>query len=126
MSSNAVPPSVTPPSPFEWPETVKTITNVTNASQATVTCPAHGFTAADEGVTMVMFKQIVGMLPLNGQPGIIQQVIDVDNFTVNVDTTSYPVYRSAGVIIILTGQPVAETSGFQTFNTPFQNIAKTN
>lgn len=126
MTSNAVPPSVTPPSPFEWPETVKAITNVTVNNQAQVTCPTHGFTSADQGVTSVMFKQIVGMLPLNGQPGRIQQVIDVDNFTVDVNTTGYPVYRSGGVIIILTGQPPAETVGFQTFNTPFQNIAKTN
>ncbi len=126
MSSNAVPPSVTPPSPFEWPETVKTITNVTNNSVAQVTCPTHGFTAADQGVTSVMFKQIVGMLPLNGQPGLIQLVIDADHFTVNVNTTFYPVYRSGGVICILTGQPPSETVGFQTFNTPFQNIAKTN
>lgn len=123
MSSNAVPPSVTPPSPDEWPQTVKTITNVTNDSVATVTCPTHGFTSADEGQTSVMFKQVVGMLPINGVPGLIQQVVDVDTFTVNINTTNFPIYRSGGVICILTGQPVTETQGFQTFNTPFQNIA---
>lgn len=126
MSSNAVPPSVTPPSPFEWPETIKTITHVTNDSQAQVTCPTHGFTSADVGQTSVMFLQVQGMLPINGMPGVIQQIVDADNFIVNINTTFFPIYRSAGVISILTGQPPVETVGFQTFNTPFQNIATTN
>lgn len=126
MSSNAVPPSVTPPSPYEWPQTIKKITNISSGSVAVVTCPTHGFTSEDQGQTSVMFLHVVGMLPINGTPGIIQQVIDVDNFTVNVDTTNFPIYRSGGVISILTGQPAVETVGFQTFNTPFQNIATTN
>ena len=84
MASNAVPPSVTPPSPFEWPQTIKTITNVTNDSQAMVTCPTHGFTSADVGQTFVMFLQVKGMLPINGATGLIQQIIDINNFTVNV------------------------------------------
>lgn len=125
MASNAVPPSVTPPSPFEWPETIKTITNVTNASQAQVTCPTHGFTSQDVGQTFVMFLQVKGMLPINGVPGIIQSIVDVNNFTVNINTTSFPIYRSGGVISVLSGQPPVETVGFQTFNTPFQNIATT-
>lgn len=126
MASNAVPPSVTPPSPYEWPQTVKTITNITTDSQAKVTCPTHGFTSADIGQTSVMFLQVKGMLPINGLPGVIQQIVDADNFVVNVNTTFFPIYRSGGVISILTGQPPVETVGFQTFNTPFQNIATTN
>ena len=126
MASNAVPPSVTPPSPFEWPETIKPITNISSAAQAQITCPTHGFSAADIGVTSVMFLQVKGMLPINGMPGVIQSIVDSDNFTVNITTTFFPIYRSGGVISILTGQPPAETVGFQTFNTPFQNIATTN
>lgn len=126
MSSNAVPPSVTPPSPNEWPNTIRTITGITNDSQATITCPAHGFTAADIGQTFVMFLQVIGMLPINGLPGIIQSVPNANAFTVNINTTSFPIYRSGGIISILTGQPPTETVGFQTFNTPFQNIATTN
>lgn len=124
MTSNAVPPSVTPPSPYEWPQgLIKPITGITNDSEATVTCTAHGFTSADVNQTTVMFLQVVGMLPINGVPGVVQQVVDVNNFKVNVNTTNFPIYRSAGVISILTGEPPVQQQGFQFFNTPFQNIA---
>lgn len=122
MTSNAVPPSVTPPSPNEWPNTLRTITGISRDSVASVTCPSHGFTSADVGQTFVMFLQVVGMLPINGVSGIIQQVVNSNAFTVNINTTNFPIYRSGGVISILTGQPPVETVGFQTFNTPFQNI----
>ncbi len=124
MSSNAVPPSVTPPSPNEWPQNlVKTITGITKDSQAKVTSALHGFTSADVGVTFLCFKQVVGMTQINGLNSLIQSVIDVNNFTVNINTTNYYTYVSGGVAIVDSGQPPVETSGFQTFNTPFQNIA---
>ena|SRR5271166_6257615 len=126
MASNAVPPSVTPPSPYEWPNTIKPISGVTQASVATITCTNHGFTVADESVTSVMFQQVVGMLPINGLPGLILVIIDDDNFTVNIDTTNFPEYRGNGIINTLTGEPPVERQGFQYFNTPFQNIATTN
>lgn len=126
MASNAVPPSVTPPSPFEWPETVKPIQGITTDSIATITCTSHGFTEMDESITQVMFLQVSGMLPINGLPGLILTVIDVDHFTVNIDTTFFPPYTANGVINILTGQPPIEKVGSQIFNTPFQNIATTN
>jgi hypothetical protein len=124
MASNAVPPSVTPPSPFEWPETVRTITNITNAAQAEVTSALHGFTSADVGITSIMFKQVLGMIQINGQPGVVQAIIDDNNFTVNINSTNYFTYTSGGVYIIDTGIPPSQTVGFQTFNTPFQNIAR--
>jgi hypothetical protein len=123
MTSNAVPPSVTPPSPYEWPNTIRPITGITVDSVATVTCPNHDFTSADQGITFIMFQQVVGMLPINGVEGLVQHVIDSSHFTVNINTTNFPIYRSGGIINILTGQPPVETVGFQTFNTPFQNIA---
>lgn len=123
MTSNAVPPSVTPPSPNEYANTIKPITGISNASQAKITSAAHGFTSADVGLTFVMPLQVQGMLPINGVPGLIQSVIDSDNFTVNITTTFFPVYRSGGVISILTSEPPTEQQGFQVFNRPFQNIA---
>jgi hypothetical protein len=123
MTSNAVPPSVTPPSPNEYPNTIKSITGVTNATQAKITCPSHGFTNADVGLTFVMPLQVKGMLPINGVSGLIQSIVDVDHFTVNIDTTFFPIYRSGGVISILTSEPPVEQQGFQIFNRPFQNIA---
>lgn len=124
MTSNAVPPSVTSPSPNEWLQTVYDITNVTNAAKAVVTCAAYPFdSASDPGITQVTFKQIHGMLPLNGITALITSVLDSSHFEVNVNTTQFPVYQSGGVICIDTGQPPVEQQGAQFFNTPFQNIA---
>ena len=122
-SIDSIQPSVTPPSPNEWPNTIKTITGITNAAQAKITCPSHGFTSQDQGVTTVDILQVKGMSQINGLPGLIQQVIDSSNFTVNINSTRFSTYSSAGVISIVTGTPALEQSGSQIFNTPFQNIA---
>lgn len=126
MTSNAVPPSVTPPSPDEWPQDyVKTVTSITRDSRATVTCVGHGFTSLDQGVTFLMFKQVQGMLQINGIDCLIQEVIDSDNFTVNINSTNFHDYMSGGVVIVDSSLPPSQTIGFQTFNRPFQNIATT-
>lgn len=126
MTSNAVPPSVTPPSPFEWPQDlIKPITGITRDHEAKVTSVGHGFTSADEGVTFLMFKQVQGMLQINGINCLIQQVIDTDNFTVNINSTNFYNYTNSGVAIVDSGQPPSQQVGFQIFNTPFQNIANT-
>lgn len=126
MTSNAVPPSVTPPSPDEWPQDlVKVITGITRNNQAKVTITAHGFTSLDEGITFVMFKQVDRMLQINGQNALIQKVIDADNFTVNINSTNFAPYGSGGVLIVDSSLPSTQQSGFQVFNTPFQNVATT-
>ena len=117
------PPSVTYPSPNEWPETVFPITGITNASQATVTCAAYPFDPSEDPfITQITFKQVQGMLPINGLTCLITQVVDSSHFVVNVNSTNFPAYTSGGVICIDTGQPPIETVGQQTFNTPFHNI----
>ena len=126
MTSNAVPASVTSPSPDEWPEMVKTVSGITNARQAVAHCVGHGYTSADEGITTVMFKQVVGMLPINGLPGTIQSIVDVDHFSVNINSTQFPIYRSGGVVITLTGNPPVSRQGSQWGNTPWRNTATTN
>lgn len=115
------PPSVTYPSPNEFLETVYPITAITNDNSATITCSSYPFSSSDPGLTSVTFKQVSGMLPINGQTTLIQTVSG-NNFTVNINTTNYPAYVSGGVICIDTGQPPTQTQGFQTFNTPWQNI----
>lgn len=126
MTSNAVPPSVTQPSPNEWPQDlVKTVTNITRDSRATVTVPNHGFTSLDNGATFICFKQVQGMLQINGLDCLIETVLNVDTFTVNINTTNFYDYLGGGVIIVDSGQPPFQQSGFQVFNTPFQNIANT-
>lgn len=124
MTSNAVPPSVTPPSPLEWPQDlIVAITGISKDSLAKITAPSHGFTAADQGQTFIGIKQVQGMFQINGLNGLVQQVIDSSNFTVNIDSTNFYTYHSGGVVLIDSGQPVVEQQGFQVFNTPFQNIA---
>jgi hypothetical protein len=123
MSSNAIPPSVTPPSPNEWLDTRRDITGISKDVQAIVTSPNHGFTAEDEGVTTVDFLQVHGMIQINGLPGLIQQVLDTNRFTVNINSSNFFTYTSGGIANIVTGIPPSETLGFQTFNTPWQNVA---
>lgn len=115
------PPSVTYPSPNEFLETVYDITAITKGTASTVTCSDYPFSSSDIGVTSVTFKQVQGMLPINGQTSLIQTVSG-DDFTVSINSTNYPSYTSGGVICIDTGQPPTETSGAQTFNTPWKNI----
>lgn len=121
--SNAIAPSVTPPSPNEWPNTLRSITQIDKGSITTVTSPANSLTSQDEGLTTVMFLQVVGMPQINGLPGRVINVIDTDTFTVNIDSTNFYPYISGGIFNIVTGHPPIETASFQTFNTPFQNIA---
>ncbi len=124
MSSNAVPPSVTYPSPNEWPQDlIKTITNITRDSVATITVPSHDLTSADVGTTFVMFKQVVGMIQINGLNALLQSIVDDDRVTVNINTTNFYNYVSDGVMILDTQIPALQQAGFQYFNRPFQNIA---
>lgn len=126
MPIRSIPPSVTYPSPNEWPQTQRQITGITRANLAKVTSPNHGFTSADVGVTSVDFLQVKGMIQINSLMGLVQQVIDNNNFTVNINSTQFSAYSSGGTFNIVTGTPPSETIGFQTFNTPFHNVFTTN
>lgn len=124
MVSNAVPDSVTYPSPNEWPQDlVRTITSISKDHLAQITSADHGFTSLNEGQTFMTIKQVKGMLQINGISCVLVQVIDSDNFTVSINSTNFSPYISDGVFIIDTGLPPTQTEGFQTFNRPFQNVA---
>ncbi len=127
MALRSIPPSVTYPSPNEWPNTIIPITGISKAAQAQITAPNHGFTSADQGITTVNIQQVKGMTQINALPGLIQNVIDVDNFTVNINSTYFFTYSSGGVANVVNGipRPPVETIGFQTFNTPFHNTFST-
>jgi len=123
------PPAVTYPSPNEWPHTILPVTGITNAFEAQITCPNNGFTSEDIGITFVDFVQVKGMFQINGLPGLIQSIVDSNNFTVNINTSSFYAYTSGGFVNNLTGAPPVppiETIGFQTFNTPFHNLFTNN
>ena len=123
------PPAVTYPSPDEWPQTIVSISGISRDSQAKITADNHGFTTEDVGITFVDFTQIEGMIQMNGQTGLIQSVIDTNNFTVNINTSQFYAYTAGGWVNNMTGSPPlapTETIGFQTFNTPFKNTFTTN
>ena len=122
MAMRNIPPSVTYPSPNEYLETVFPITGITRDSQATVTCSAYPFTSEDPFLTQITFKQVQGMLPINGLTCLITSVLSSSQFQIAVDTTNFPAYTGGGVICIDTGQPPVEQQGSQYFNTPWQNI----
>lgn len=122
MGMRSIPPSVTYPSPNEYLETVFPITAITNAAEAVVTCPGYSFTSADEFITQITFKQVKGMLPINGLTVMISRIINTTQFQVALNTTGFPAYTGDGVICIDTGQPPVEQQGSQYFNTPWQNI----
>ncbi len=127
MTSNQVPPSVTYPSPNEWPQNlIHSITGITKAAQAQITAPSHGFTSADIGITFVDFTQVKGMIQINGLTGIIQSVIDANNFTVNINSTQFFTYSSGGQLHTVSNEPPVETIGAQVMNTPFKNTFSSN
>ena len=108
------PPSVVPPSPFEFPETVQAITAITQAAQAQVTIPNHGFTtAADVGITSLSFHFITGMEQMNNLIGLITSVIDVNNITVAINSSTFFPYVSGGQISNIAGHSPYD---------PFENI----
>ena len=122
MGMRNIPPAVTYPSPNEFLETVFPITAITNASQATVTCAAYPFTSGDQYITQITFKQVEGMLPINGLTCLIINVLSSTQFQIALNTTGFPAYTGGGVICIDTGQPPVERQGSQYFNTPWQNV----
>ncbi len=123
------PPSVTYPSPNEWPQTSFAITGITRAQNAQITAPGNSFTTADIDITFVDFVQVKGMIQINGLTGLIKSIIDANNFTVNINTSQFYPYASGGWVNNMTGSPPVpprETIGFQTFNTPFRNLFTNN
>lgn len=116
------PPSVTYPSPNEFPVTTLPILNIQNGLITTIIAPNQPFTAADINVTTVMILHVQGMLPINGQTGVIQGIIDTNTFTVNINSLTYPYYTGGGIVSIVTGEPPVTVTGFQVYNTPFENI----
>lgn len=69
----------------------KTITAITQANPGAVTATAHGYTTGDT----VYITAVVGMVQVNGLRFVIT-VVDVDHFTIGVNTTGYAAYVSGG------------------------------
>jgi len=104
-----------------WKETVRFISAISKAAQAQVTSTAHGFTAADVGVTTVTFSGVLGMSQINTLRGVIQSIVSADAFTVNINSSSFGTYVSGGQVNVITGIPPFTQQGYQIFNTPQKN-----
>jgi hypothetical protein len=114
------PPSVVPPSPNEFPNSVRLITGITRQDVATVTIPNHGFTESADvgdipgiGITTLSFHYVQGMYQINTLTGMILKVIDVDNIIVSIDTSTFSPYSSGGQALIVGGHAPYS---------PFENI----
>lgn len=69
----------------------KTITAISKASSAVVTSAAHGLAVGQ----VVVFAAVVGMTEINGRVGLITAK-DTGTFTVNIDSSAFTTYGSAG------------------------------
>jgi len=95
---------VTYPSPNEWPVTVHAITAITRTTQPKVTAPGHGITtSSSQSTPQVDFSQVKGMTQINGKFAYVVNVIDVNNFTIALDTSQFSAYTSGGFVNVLVG-----------------------
>ncbi|MBG6118762.1 hypothetical protein IWY39_002566 [Sphingobium sp. JAI105] len=93
-------------------ENIAAITNVVKGATTVVTAPGHQFQTGDK----VCFQYVGGMTNMMGsRPTVIARTSTT--LTVDLDTTSYPVYTGGGVVIRQAEQPpiyIARTEGFST------------
>lgn len=101
--------------------TGKTITGITKASSGVVTSTSHGLTVG----TVVVFSAIVGMTELNGVAALITAVT-ANDFTINIDTTGYTTYSSAGTATPQTMTLVENVLDFQRNGDEADRIDSTN
>lgn len=78
------------------------ITNINQANPGQVTAVAHGFSTGDS----VLIEDVSGMTEANHTVYTIIK-IDVDNFTIGVDTTGFTAYVSGGVVLLDGNCPAA-------------------
>lgn len=87
------------PFPLTWDST-QTITGVSQATQGVVTVSTHGRSVGDR----VKISSITGMTELNDWTAAIVEIVDADNFKIDIDTTDFTSYSSGGTIeLVLTG-----------------------
>jgi hypothetical protein len=67
----------------------KTITAITKAANASVTCAAHGFLVGQ----YVFFHGIEGMTQMNGEYGVVQTRA-TNSFTVNINSTNFGTFTT--------------------------------
>ncbi len=85
-----------------------TITAISKAIEAVVTSTNHGLTVNDK----VSFSGVVGMVEINNLKATVTSVIDLNNFTVNINSTLFTTYTSGGLVkMFLAQSDILEWSG---------------
>lgn len=79
-----------------------TVTDITAAAQAVVTAATHGL-AVDDVVT---FSGVLGMSEINFLRGKVTSVPDANHVWVNIDSTGFTAYTSAGSMNLISGTTV--------------------
>jgi hypothetical protein len=84
-----------------WTPTNLTITNISQAAQAVVTC-ANSLNAGD----VVTFSGVVGMTQINTLRGVVVSSAGV-SFVVNLNTTGFTAYTSGGIANVIASSNAA-------------------
>lgn len=70
------------------------ISAITQASSASITSASHGLAVGDT----VTISGVVGMTEINGLIAVVLTVPDANTFTVNINSTAFTAYSSAGTV----------------------------
>lgn len=71
------------------------ITAITKATAAQITTAYHAYVIGDK----IYFSGVTGMTEINGRTGTVVSVVDGNNFTVNLDTTTFTTFVSADGLV---------------------------
>lgn len=101
---------------------LSTITNISNASQAVITIAGHSFVAGN----VVYINGVTGMTGVNGTFSNVIAVLSVNTFSISLDTTSSGAYGAGGNAYLITGNGIVPGSlsiinGGFTYTDPAQN-----
>jgi hypothetical protein len=65
-----------------------TITAITRAAQAAISCAFHGYAVGDQ----VFFSGVQGMTEINGRIGTVVSVPDANSYVVDIDTSDFAAF----------------------------------
>lgn len=105
------------PFPTSWAAS-KNITAITNAADAQLTVAAHGYVAGDR----LRVLSVAGMTEINDYTVAVVSVVDVNNFTIDLDTRDFTAYTSGGTVEKVTAGSYPQAL---TFNKGRLNYAST-
>ncbi len=87
------------PFPLTW-QAAKTILGITQAAEASVNITSHSYSVNDR----VKIEAVVGMTEVNDWTATVIEVVDANNFKIDIDTTDSAAYTSGGTTEkVLTG-----------------------